>query len=136
MAAPDQCRCRHTLSEDERDDLMCGQCGEEFCREEDCTETTTGDGWDGRCGDCADRHENEYPDFEEHYTVVNEDVDYDEAAAMVEMETWEGRHLWTIVEGDDGDLYAVAGWHYVNRIKYVTTQEAWNENAERATFRY
>lgn len=31
------------------------------------------------------------------------------------------RHVWTLVEGDDGNLYIVDGLHYVNRLNYVVT---------------
>jgi len=29
------------------------------------------------------------------------------------------RMVWTLVDGDDGDLYVVSGYHYVNRIGYL-----------------
>lgn len=38
--------------------------------------------------------------------------------------------LWTIVDGDDGGLYAVSGWHYVNRVGYLITEESWVEDTE------
>lgn len=34
-------------------------------------------------------------------------------------------HVWTIVDGDSGDLYASAGWHRVNRFGYVITTRPW-----------
>ena len=27
--------------------------------------------------------------------------------------------IWTFVDGDDGDLYVISGFHYVNRIGYL-----------------
>lgn len=41
----------------------------------------------------------------------------------------ESKHLWTIVEGDNG-LYALTGWAKVNAIGYILTEEAWEEDIE------
>lgn len=30
--------------------------------------------------------------------------------------------IWTVVEGDDGELYIVHGYHYVNRVGYLITE--------------
>ena len=38
--------------------------------------------------------------------------------------------LWTVVEGDDGNLYIVAGYHLVNRLHYVVTVEEWSDDGE------
>ena len=35
------------------------------------------------------------------------------------------KRVWTIVEGDSGDLYLVAGFHTVNRLNYVITEKPW-----------
>ena len=37
--------------------------------------------------------------------------------------------LWTIVETEDG-LYAIPGYHYVNRMLYVVTKEKWKSKNE------
>lgn len=42
--------------------------------------------------------------------------------------------LWTIVDGDDGGLWALSGWHYVNRIGYLITEEDWCEPTEAVWF--
>jgi hypothetical protein len=42
--------------------------------------------------------------------------------------------LWTIVDGDDGGLYAVSGWHLVNRVGYLLTEEDWTEPTEAVWF--
>jgi hypothetical protein len=36
------------------------------------------------------------------------------------------RNVWTEMDGDNG-VYIVNGFHYVNRIQYYVTEEAWNE---------
>lgn len=35
------------------------------------------------------------------------------------------RHVWTVVDGDNGLLYLVAGLHYVNRVNYVLSRRPW-----------
>ena len=32
------------------------------------------------------------------------------------------KHIWTLVEGDSGDLYIVDGYHFVNRLNYFITE--------------
>jgi len=31
------------------------------------------------------------------------------------------RCIWTLVEGDDGNLYITNGYHFVNRLNYIVT---------------
>jgi len=33
------------------------------------------------------------------------------------------RRVWTLVDGDDGDLYVVNGLHHVNRIGYLLSRD-------------
>jgi len=47
------------------------------------------------------------------------------------------RHVWTIVESgsdNDGNWYAVPGFHYVNRLGYVLTKRAWEDAARDAIY--
>ena len=41
----------------------------------------------------------------------------------------DSKHLWTITEGGNS-LYALTGAHFVNRIGYIVTEEAWDEDTE------
>lgn len=43
-------------------------------------------------------------------------------------------HVWTIVEGDSGDLYASAGYHVVNRLGYIVTEMPWVTGLEEAVW--
>lgn len=43
-------------------------------------------------------------------------------------------HVWTITEGDDGSLWACAGFHIVNKLGYVTTERPWNTADEAFRF--
>lgn len=72
--------------------------------------------------------------FEEHYKPlpapngVDTTVDFDTARAADE------RHVWTIVEAE-GDLYAAAGFHRVNRTgDYVITERPWITGQEEAAW--
>jgi hypothetical protein len=38
------------------------------------------------------------------------------------------KRVWTIVEGDNGLLYIIAGFHWVNRINYVITEVPWEND--------
>jgi hypothetical protein len=31
----------------------------------------------------------------------------------------DARTVWTVIDGDDGDIYVVSGYHFVNRIGYL-----------------
>ena len=36
--------------------------------------------------------------------------------------------LWTIIDGEGRDLYAVAGFHFVNRLGYIITERSWERD--------
>ena len=38
-------------------------------------------------------------------------------------------YCWTIVEGDNGKLYIIPGWYYVNRIGYILTTIPFDEKS-------
>jgi hypothetical protein len=38
------------------------------------------------------------------------------------------RCIWTLVDGDDGNLYIVDGYHFVNRINYFVTEVPYEGN--------
>ncbi len=39
-------------------------------------------------------------------------------------------HVWTRIDGDDGRLYNINGWHIVNRIDYIITEVPWQVDNE------
>lgn len=65
--------------------------------------------------------------FEDLYEIVERDIDYDRAQ---QLGASADRHLWTVVEGDEGHLYVTAGWAYVNRFEYLITKEEWHSADE------
>lgn len=36
-------------------------------------------------------------------------------------------HVWTVVDGENGVMYALAGFHIVNQVGYVVTREPWTD---------
>lgn len=38
--------------------------------------------------------------------------------------------VWTLIEGDDNELYIVSGYHHVNRLAYFITEAAWTSDME------
>ena len=36
-------------------------------------------------------------------------------------------HVWTLVDGDNGEPVVVAGYRYVNRIHYIITIKPWDD---------
>jgi hypothetical protein len=37
------------------------------------------------------------------------------------------RHIWTVVDGDDGSLVAINGYHLCNRLFYIVCETPWGE---------
>ena len=38
------------------------------------------------------------------------------------------QNIWTIVEGDDDTMFIESGFHIVNRMGYLITEEIWSED--------
>lgn len=38
-------------------------------------------------------------------------------------------YVWTRIDGDDGCIYIINGWHIVNRIDYVVTEVPWQSDS-------
>jgi hypothetical protein len=36
--------------------------------------------------------------------------------------------IWTLIDGDDGRVYTVAGLHFVNRIGHIITEKPWESD--------
>lgn len=46
---------------------------------------------------------------------------------LEEVRTVGTNRVWTVVEGDEGTLYAMAGYHVINRVGYLVTREPWTD---------
>lgn len=42
--------------------------------------------------------------------------------------------VWTLVDGDDGGMYALAGVHVVNRVGYIVTEKPWQNDDDEAVW--
>ena len=52
-----------------------------------------------------------------------------------ELKGYPTERVWSLVDGDDGNGYAIAGYHVVNVFGYVVTEQPWQfEDAEALWF--
>ncbi len=55
---------------------------------------------------------------EDKFETYGEELDY-----VLRIADTEPRRVWTLVDGDDGNLYIVDGYHHVNRLNYFITEK-------------
>jgi hypothetical protein len=58
------------------------------------------------------------------YETFGEELDY--ITNLVR--SGEGNRVWTIVDGEDGDLIIIAGFRFVNRMGYLVTEKPWTSS--------
>ena len=58
------------------------------------------------------------------FETYDKELDY-----VFELSKKENR-VWTIIEGDSGKMYYASGFHRVNRIGFLITEEEWKEETE------
>lgn len=71
------------------------------------------------------------PKLEDKFTVVMNPAD--EGQMWFEHQetlAYPPQRVWTVVEGDNGNLYAITGYHIVNVVYYAITEEAWTAEDE------
>lgn len=56
------------------------------------------------------------------YETFGEELDY--------VRTMPNKRIWTIVDTDGDDLLIIAGFHFVNRLGYLITDEEWEDEFE------
>lgn len=54
--------------------------------------------------------------IDEKFETYGKELDY-----VLSIANTEPNRVWTLVEGDDGNLYIASGYHLVNRINYFIT---------------
>lgn len=59
---------------------------------------------------------------------------YAKAQSLAKKSGLNNDHIWAIVEGDDGSLYASAGFHVVNVLGFVVTEKPWVTGLEEAVW--
>jgi hypothetical protein len=45
-----------------------------------------------------------------------------------EVKDLDEHYVWTIVDGDDGNMYADPGFHIVNKVGYTVTEQPWSDD--------
>ena len=50
-------------------------------------------------------------------------------AELLYVQSVSGFRVWTVVETDSGNLETVNGYHHVNRMGYIITEEQWDGHA-------
>jgi hypothetical protein len=54
----------------------------------------------------------------DRFETYGDELDY-----VLNIANTEPRRVWTLVDGDDGNLYIVDGYHLVNRVNYFVTEK-------------
>ena len=67
-----------------------------------------------------DAWEEKYQPITNHFEENDKFETYGEELEFVRAQ--DPRCIWTLVDGDDGNLYIVNGYHLVNRINYFVTE--------------
>lgn len=57
-------------------------------------------------------------DGSDKFETYGEELDF-----VLSIANTEPRRVWTLVDGDDGNLYIVDGYHLVNRVNYFVTEK-------------
>ncbi len=71
--------------------------------------------------------------FYRHFTPLANDLDMNASwdgcmyetfgAELFYVKRYDERHVWTIIECDDGQWYLSPGYHFINRIGYIITKQ-------------
>ncbi|MCK5236184.1 MAG: hypothetical protein KAR06_04280 [Deltaproteobacteria bacterium] len=54
-------------------------------------------------------------------------ADYEQVVAITKATP---KRVWTVIDGEGDKLYVVAGWHWVDRVQYLITEEEWTDEHE------
>jgi hypothetical protein len=65
--------------------------------------------------------EEKYQPLKNHITGEDDDKFETYGAELDFVRAQDPKYIWTLVDGDDGNLYIVNGYHLVNRINYFVT---------------
>jgi hypothetical protein len=84
--------------------------------------TTTYPAWEQE----LDAWEAKYKPVTNHFDGTDKFETYGEELEFVRAQ--DPRCIWTLVDGDDGNLYIVDGYHLVNRINYFITEVPFEDN--------
>jgi hypothetical protein len=75
-------------------------------------------------------------EFYERFTVIPSKAGLNAGSEYMswdEAQNYPDNHVWTVVDSDDGSqLIAIPGYHFINRIDYMVTEQPWDDLAEEA----
>ena len=66
---------------------------------------------------------------EDKFETYGEELDY-----VLSIADTEPKRVWTLVEGDDSNLYITSGYHLVNRLNYFITKNPCKLEYEETTY--
>jgi hypothetical protein len=66
---------------------------------------------------------------EDKFETYGEELDY-----VLSIANTEPARVWTLVEGDDGNLYISSGYHLVNRLNYFITHNPCEQEYEECPY--
>jgi len=100
-----------------------------FCEECDSEVPITKD-WMKSCLVCGGNTKVK-PSIDDYLPLFREDNSmvfetYGEDLEFVRIQ--KDNHVWTLVDGDDGESIIVAGYHFVNRVHYIITLKPWKDS--------
>lgn len=81
---------------------------------------------------------NKAPYLRDKFTVLgNPNADWDQQFSFEEAKQYPENRVWTVVTGDSGkQLWAVAGFHMVNKLHYAITEQPWTEEDESIDYKW
>jgi len=87
--------------------------------------------------------EPEGPDLSDKFTIrdnpnqaMDQQFEHEEVKNLLLQDKITANQVWTVVEGDDGRLYALTGFHIVNKLYYAITEEPWTEEDEEIDYHW
>ena len=77
-------------------------------------------------------------DWDNLYTPIKNPVNKEEDSIIFEtygedfetVKNYNQNHVWTVVDGDNGDLLIIKGLHWVNRVYYIISKESHEGDTE------
>jgi len=79
----------------------------------------------------------DFDDFQRKYTIRESEATATGNPMLLEtfgrdhlvVETYDNDQIWTLIE-EDGGQFLIPGYHFVNRIAYLITEESWYDADE------
>jgi len=66
-------------------------------------------------------------EFDDLFNPLERESDGEIVRDFADVKDEDARRVWTIVDGEGGGMYALPGFHVVNRVGYVLTEKPWTD---------